>query len=397
MGKLKIAIVGAGTGRGQSWMQSMAKLSEPDDLYDFCGLCEVFPEKAKTSSEKWGVPAYSTLLELIDAQGPDVILGAAPPDCNMMTVPICAAHGIHVMTEIPIAPTLVMGDYLIETCREAGVKYEVTEQVYMWADEQLKRKIIAEGLIGEVQHARLYYTNKADYHGINGARMLIPGRPVRVQGAHGSVKIPTFHHWAGYTMSEDTWDHAVIEFDSGVCLLFESPPRARMKHRWDIEGAVGQISGHTLYVGGQDEYREYPFITEYTEVGGEQVLDHVRVDTDPPVVFENPYRQHRASDADEVARMDLLIGMHRAITEDTEPLYGAANARIDLEVLYAMRESAHLRAGWLDLPLSEPTDVERRIEQAFIEDYGHDWRDAEGLADVPFPQGGVRYTVGNWD
>jgi predicted dehydrogenase len=82
MSKLRIAIVGAGTGRGQSWMQSMAKLSEPDDLYDFCGLCEVVPEKAKASGETWGVPAYSTLLELIDAQGPDVILGAAPPDCN---------------------------------------------------------------------------------------------------------------------------------------------------------------------------------------------------------------------------------------------------------------------------------------------------------------------------
>ena len=49
MGRLKIAIVGAGTGRGQSWMQTMAKLSEPDDLYDFCGLCEVLPEIARPS------------------------------------------------------------------------------------------------------------------------------------------------------------------------------------------------------------------------------------------------------------------------------------------------------------------------------------------------------------
>lgn len=397
MGKLRIGIVGAGTGRGQSWMQSMAKLSEPDNLYDFCGLCEVFPDKAKASSEKWGVPAYPTLMELIEEQAPDVVLGAAPPDCNMMTVPICAARGIHVMTEIPIAPTLAMGDYLVQTCRDAGVKYEVTEQVYLWAQEQLKRKIIAEGLIGEVQHARLYYTNKADYHGINGARMLVPGRPVRVQGAHGSVKIPTFHHWAGYTMNEDTWDHAVIQFDSGVTMLFDSPPRARVQRRWDIEGTKGQIFGESLFIGGQQEFREYPIISENTQVDGETVLDHLRVETDPPVVFENPHKQYRAADADEVARMDLLLGMHRAITEDTEPAYGPANARIDLEVLYAMRESARLGGPWLDLPLTGPTEVERRMEQAFLEDYGHDWRDAEGLVDVAFPQGGVRYTVGNWD
>jgi predicted dehydrogenase len=290
-----------------------------------------------------------------------------------------------------------MADHLMGVARQAGIKYEVCEQVYMWADEQLKRKIIAEGLIGEVQHARLYYTNKADYHGINGARMLIPGRPVRVQGAHGSVKIPTFHHWAGYTMSEDTWDRAVIEFDSGVCLLFDSPPRARMNRRWDVEGSAGQLFGESLFIGGQGDFQEYPFITEYADVRGEKVLDHVRVDTDPPVVFENPYRQYRADSGDEVARMDLLIGMHRAITEDVEPIYGPQNAKLDLEILYAMRESARLGGGWVDLPLTAPTELERRTEQAFVEDYGHDWRDAEGLVDVPFPQGGVRYTVGNWD
>ena len=397
MDRLRIGIVGAGTGRGQSWMQSMAKLSDVGGPYEFCGLCEVFPEKAKASSETWGVPAYATLPELMDAQGPDVILGAAPPDCNMMTVPLCAARGIHVITEIPIAPTCAMADHLVQTCREAGVKYEVAEQVYLWAQEQLKRKIIAEGLIGEVQHARLYYTNKADYHGINGARMLMPGRPVRVQGSHGAVRVPMFQHFTGEMRSDDTWDHAVIQFDSGVCLLFESPPRARVTVRWDIEGAAGQISGQSLFIGGQLESREYPIITEYTDVEGQRVLDHLRVDTDPPVVFENPHKQYLAADADEVARMDLLLGMHRAITEKAEPLYGWENARLDLEVLYAMRESARLGTGWLDLPLAEPTDCERRTEAAFIETYGHHWRDAEGLADVPFPQGGVRYTVGNWD
>jgi len=396
MSKLKIAMVGAGTGRGQSWMQSLHKLSEPDDLYDFCALCEVNPEKARASSERWGVPAYSTLLELIHAQGPDVVLGAAPPDCNVMTVPLCAARGIHVMTEIPIAPTLGLADFLIETTGEAGVKFEVTEQVFLWAQEQLKRKIVAEGLIGELQHARLYYTNKADYHGINGARMLIGSQPRRVLGATGKVRLPTFTHFSGAQMSEDRWDTAVIEFDSGVVLLFDSPPRARMQRRWDLEGTEGQLFGDELFIGSQSEYQRYPFITENTKVGGEQVLDHIRVDTDPPVVFENPYKRFRADSADEVARMEFLVGFHQAVTHDAEPVYGAANARTDIEILFAMRESA-LRGTWVDLPLTEPTELEAEIECEFRRTYGHDPRDTEALVSVPFPQGGVRYTIGNWD
>jgi len=62
-----------------------------------------------------------------------------------------------------------------------------------------------------------------------------------------------------------------------------------------------------------------------------------------------------------------------------------------------MRESAHLNSRWVDLPLTEPTDLEKRIEAAFARTYGHDWRDPEALVDVPFRQGGVRYTEGNWD
>lgn len=397
MSKLRIAMVGAGTGRGQSWMSTLNKLSEPDDLYDFCALCEVNPEKAKASSERWGVPAYSTLLELIDAQGPDVILGAAPPDCNVMVVPLAARRGVHVMTEIPIAPTLGLADFLIETTREAGVKFEVAEQVYLWAQEQLKRKIIDQGLIGEIQHARLYYTNKADYHGINGARMLIRSQERRVLGLTGEVRVPAFTHFTGARMDEDRWDFAAIEFESGVVCLFESPPRARMSRRWDIEGTEGQLFGDELFIGSQSEFERYPIVTEHTQVGGEQVVDHLRVDTDPPVVFDNPFKQYRAADADEVARMHLLLDFHRAVTEGGEPAYGPLNARRDLEILFAMRESARRGSQWLDLPLAEQTELEAEMEREFRRTYGHDPRDTEALVNVPFPQGGVRYTIGNWD
>jgi len=397
MSKLRIAMVGAGTGRGQSWMQSLKKLSEPEDLYDFCALCEVNAEKREQSAERWGVAGYANLLEMLDEAGPDAILNGTPPDCNVMAVPLAARRGVHVMTEIPIAPTLAMADSMIETTRANGVKYEVAEQVYLWAEEQLKRKIIDEGLIGEPQHARLYYTNKADYHGINGARMLIRSEATRVLGVTGEVRVPAFTHFTGNELSESRWDHAVIEFESGVVCLFESPPRGRMSRRWDIEGSEGQLFGEELYIGSQSEFESFPFITEYTQVEGDKVLEHVRVDTDPPVVFDNPFKDYRADSADEVARMQLLVGFHEAITQDAEPEYGAPNARKDIEILLAMRESARLGSRWVDLPLTEETELERRLEEEFRAMYGHDASEVEALVDVPFPQGGVRYTIAGWD
>ena len=396
MAKLRIAIVGAGTGRGQSWMSTLAKLSEPDDLYEFCALCEVVPEKAKASAERWGVPAYPNALQMIDESGPDVILNGAPPDANVMGVGAAARRGAHVVAEIPIAPTCRLADLLIGTCRDNDVVFDVAEQVWLWAGEQLKRKIVAAGLIGELQHARMYYTNKADYHGINGVRMLIGGKPTRVLGYTKEVTVPAFSHYIDDGRTYDRWDHAVIEFDNGVTCLFESPPRGRMTHRWDLEGTLGQFSGNALYIGSPSDFEHFPFISETATVNGRTVLDHIRVDTDPPVVFENPHKELGAEDDDEVARMDILLAFHGAVTGDGAVIYGPQEARTDIEILFAMRESHDRGNIWVDLPLAEPTQQEQLIEDQFRRLYG-DPTQPEELVDCEFRQGGTRYIVTNWE
>lgn len=401
MRPLRIAMNGAGSGRGQSWMSTLKKLTEAG-FYEFCALCEVLPEKAQENGERWGVPAFTNLVELLDSEGPDVVLNGAPPECNVAAVPLAARRGVHVLTEIPIAPTLPLARFMMETARENGVHLEVCEQVWRWAKEQLKRRIIEAGLIGEVTHARLYYTNKADYHGINGVRMLIASPARRVLGYTQKVRVAPFRErsldMTGQIMrTEDRWDLAIIEFESGVVCIFSSPPRARMSARWDLEGTRGQLFGDNLYLGGYTESQHYPFVEEYTPVDGEKTLDHIRVDTDPPVVFENPYKAYRAADGDEVARMDLLLGMYRAVTEGGKPLYGAENACRDIEILLAMRESARRGNAWVDLPLTEETALEKELEAEFRRRYGHDPRDTEALIGLRFPVGGIRYTVANWD
>ena len=399
MRTLRIAMVGAGSGRGQSWMATLTKLSEAG-FYDFCALCEVVPEKAEESAKRWRVKAYTNVLDLLDNEPVDVLLNGAPPDANVMVVGMAAKRKVHALTEIPIAPTLPLARFMMEVAKENGVKLGVCEQVWLWAKEQLKRKIIDAGLIGEVTHARLCYTNKADYHGINAVRMLVRSPVERVLGYTQVVKIPPFkerHPMMGDMRYEDRWDFAVMEFENGVTCLFSSPPRTRLSARWDIEGTLGQLFGDNLYIGSQRDCKHYPFVEEYTTVQGERVLDHIRVDTDPPIVFENPYKAYRASDGDEVARMALLLGMHRAITEGVEPVYGAENACRDIEILFAMRESARRGNTWVQLPLTEETDLEKQIEAEFRKVYGHDPREVEALVDTQFLIGGVRYIVANWD
>ena len=397
MTTLRIAILGAGTGRGQSWLSTLKKLSELSDLYEFCALCEVIEERAKENAERWQVNGYSALRPMLETEKPNAILNAIAPDSNVMGAGMAAKYGAHLISEIPIAPTLGMADGMIDTMEQAGLKMEVTEQVYLWAREQLKRKIVDSGVIGDITHARLWYTNRADYHGLNAVRMLVRSPAKRVLGHTGKVGVPSFISYEGDLITEDVWDAATIEFENGVVCLFESPPRGRMTARWDIEGTKGQLVGNDLYVGSVSESTHYPFEYEYTTRDGEKVLDHLRVDTDPPVVFENPYKHYHAADDDEVARMQLLIGLHRAITEDTEPEYGARNARADMEILFALRESARRDSAWVDLPLTEATELEKEIEADFRSLYGHGPDDPEALSQIAYPRGGVRYRIAGWD
>ena len=397
MKRLRIAILGAGTGRGQSWQSTLRKLSDHSEMYDFCALCEVIEERARQNAEKWGVRPYTDLKTMLERENLDVLLNGVSSDSNPMAVGMAASHGVNPITEIPIAPTLRIADHMVQTCARHRVKLEVAEQVFLWAREQLKRRIIDSGVIGDVTHARLWYTNKADYHGLNAVRMLLPGQPRRVLGFSGKARVPSFVGYEGDLVQEDWWDAAAIEFDSGVVCLFEDPPRGRMSSRWDIEGSLGQLVCNDLYIGSVQKVQHYPFQYEYASVDGGKILDHIRVDTEPAIVFENPFKQYGAADDDEVARMELLVGFHRAITQNTEPAYGAANAREDLEILFAIRESARRNNAWVDLPLTAPTALEKELEADFVRLYGHAPEDAEALSRVPIPRAGVRWRVAGWD
>jgi predicted dehydrogenase len=397
MKRLRIATVGAGTGRGQSWLSTLKKLSERSELYDFYALVEVIEPRAKENAAKWGVKYFTKLTDLLEKDKPDVLLGAMAPDGNPMVTGLAAKHGVNVMVEIPIAPTLPVADFMIQICKQAKVKLEVTEQVFLWARERLKKKIIDAGLIGKITHCRLCYTHKAEYHGLNAVRMLLGSEAKRVLGYTGKVPVPPFTSYEGDWITEEVWDAALIEFQNDVVCLFEGPPRGRTSPRWDLEGTLGQIAGNELFIGSQYKFEQFPFKEEYTTVDGVKILEHMRVDTKPPVVFENPFKKFRAADNDEVARMQLLIGFHKAITENTEPAYGPLNARRDLEILFASRESARRGNVWVNLPLTEVTELEKRVHEKFRELYGHEPQEAEALASVPYPRGGARYKVAGWD
>ncbi|MBC7287057.1 MAG: Gfo/Idh/MocA family oxidoreductase [Armatimonadetes bacterium] len=388
--RLSIAIAGGGRGRGQIWPATVSKLS---DLYDFRAMIEPVPERAEENRQRWGVAVYPDVKALLDNEKIDVLLVAVPPDAYHPIVCTAAEYGVHAITEIPFGPTGPIARMMAEAAAKNGVKLGVAENVYRWATERLKQKILSSGIIGRPKHARLWYTCGC-YHGFNAIRMLLGSEPTRVMGYAGTIPVPWYVDYLAETVPEEAWEVALIEFSNGCVCLYEMPPPGFRGNHWEVECEGGALDGNELVVREGRSLQRYSFQWEYEMAEGEKVLDHVRVNTDPPIVWENPFKRWLVADNDEVARVDILVDFHRAVSQNATPDYPPEKAWPDQEIWIALRESALHGSQWVELPLRGLTEFEKMMHEEYARLYGRRWDDIEGLRSVAFPRGGVRWTVG---
>ena len=371
MKKLKIAVVGTG-GRARAHLSTVPKL-EP--IYQLVGVCDIDESRAAEVAQQMSVSGYTDIETLIEAESPDLILITVPPDGHHVITEIAASNGVHVITETPISTTLPCADRMIDAAARYGVKLEVAENVWRWPHERLKRQIVDAGLIGEITHAHLWYAS-GSYHGMNAIRTLVQSEPVRVVGHAKEI---------GGT----SWEVGIVEFENGVSLVYELPTRRRGNY-WEIDGTEGAIVGNELLLYREAGTETYPIQTITTEVDGVSVVDHARVDTDPPIIWDNPLKTFGLADADDVARGTELYSIYRAIVEGVEPEYGALNGRTDQEILITIRESARNGGKPIDLPLTEITGYEENMHQEYSEKYGvHPFDTIERQKSILFPQRGV--------
>jgi predicted dehydrogenase len=419
MATLRMAVVGVGayeTSRARGYLATIQKLA---DLYTLCALCDHSEASLQATGERFAVAArYTDVEKLLEAEKPDVVFVLVPTDGQTVIALTAARHKCHIITEIPYALTLAFGDAVTRTCRENGVKWEIAENVWRWPHEQLKRKIVEAEVLGPITHARLWYAS-GSYHGFNAVRMILGSDLRRALGYAQAVEVPPYMNYGGQQETTRWWESGIIEFgvrssefkienpqsairnlqsEGGVTCLYEMPPSpgARGSH-WEVEGTGGYLTGSELVLYREGGAMRYPFKEVHKEIDGENILTAVRVDTDPPIGWENPFAPYKISHADDVAKASILRSLHRAVTEGVEPEYGAANARRDMELWIALRESAGRGNVWLDLPLTETTELERRIHAEYVRRYGGDpVTDTAALLRAPFNRLSVMWTIAGW-
>ncbi len=371
---LRVAILG--TAARSAYMYGPITRVLRDEV-ELVGVWGRSVEPARRLGDCLQVPWYADLDRLVAETAPEIGIVSVASDANGVVGLSAVEHGLHVLLETPIAHRLVEADAIIEAARRNGVKIEVAEQFHRRPLEQLKLALIACGLFGRV------YTSFNDFagHGYHGVSVLrsylgFDAVPVQVTGAVRAYDLTP--HWSRLEHTSgartETQEHGIVEFVDGRLGIFhwtdvgyDSAIRWWRSSRFLAEKGMGitvsaGLTAHeelSWLAPGSDAPQ---FVTVERRLervdGGALValIAHTGNPALPTVRWDNPcleaMQRHGAQwHDDEIGVAGCLLSLVKAVREGMEPSYGARQARLDQEIIVALRQSSVDHGRPVRLPL----------------------------------------------
>jgi predicted dehydrogenase len=374
---IRVAIVG--TARRASYMYGPILKALPEQV-ELVAVWGRSADSARRLGESLGVPWYTALDKLIRETAPQIGVVCVAYNANGQVGLMAVEHSLNVLLETPIAHKLSEADAIIAAAEERGLKIEVAEQFHRRPVEQIKLKLIASGLFGRVCASFNDFAGHG-YHGVSVMRSYLgfDAKPIQVTGAVRQYDLAP--HWSRLAETRgprtETQEHGLIEFEGGQMGVFhwtsvgyDSALRWWRSSRFLAEKGMGLTVGVgleaqewlTLLAPGGEAPR---FITlerrwERNDGGALVAMVAHTGDPDQPIVrWDNPFRPAVKGHGvqwhdDEIGVAGCLMSLVDAVRDDIEPTYGPWQARLDQELILAIRQSSLEGGRSVKLPL-DPT------------------------------------------
>lgn len=355
MNRLKIALIGAGN-RGRTVYLPIIRILQ--DELELVAICDERETAATEAAQEYGVPAFTHLEEMVHHARPDIAAVVITPSNNHKVGIPLAEMGISYLTETPLDTNLARADEMIAAAKSHHIKLEVAENYYRVPNERIKRAMIQAGIFGRVLTAYNDFRGHG-YHGVSLVRSYIGFEVAakRVFGFQQRFAVQE-HHYRGGTHREEHWQHGVIEFENGSVGVFNfsslsygSPLRRYNTSKFFAERGLCIGDEPAILDENASERRPILVRRRTNSVQGREVLAALTTNTDPPVVWENPFRTLPLDDG-QISVASELMSLVNAVRNDTEPEYGALNGRIDREIDLAMARSWSSEGIPVELPLT---------------------------------------------
>ena len=160
--KIRIAIVGCGR-ISKNHFDSIKKHHETMEL---TAICENNKEVLENYKQKYGVPAYLRLDNMLKSEKIDLIALCTPSGLHACQVEVAANYGVHVMTEKPMATRWKDGIRMVKACDDAGVYLFVVKQNRRNSTLQLLKRAVDEKRFGKIHmvHLNVFWTRPQEYY-----------------------------------------------------------------------------------------------------------------------------------------------------------------------------------------------------------------------------------------
>jgi predicted dehydrogenase len=288
---------------------------------------------------------------------------------------------MHVLLETPIAHKLSEADRIIQAAAERHLKIEVAEQFHRRPLEQIKLKLIASGLFGKVYSSFNDFAGHG-YHGVSVMRSYLgfDAKPIRVIGSEHEYPLAAHYSRLGgnYNPRNESQEHGIIEFEGGqvgiyhwTSVAYDSPLRWWRSSRFLAEKGMGITIGMgielderlSLLQPGQEAPRFITLERRYDRTDGgalKAMVAHTGDPDQPIVTWENPVKALNPDPGlqwhdDEIGVAGCILSLVEAVQEDKAPTYGAYQARLDQELITAIRQSASEGGRPIPFPLDPNT------------------------------------------
>lgn len=160
--KIRIAIVGCGRIAGNHF-GSIEKHAEHLEL---AAVCDTEAAVLAKHTEKYGVPGYFSLEQMLRSEKLDLIALCTPSGIHPDQAVLAARLGVNVITEKPMATRWQDGVRMVKACDEAGVRLFVVKQNRRNNTLQLLKRAVEEKRFGKINmvHLNVFWTRPQSYY-----------------------------------------------------------------------------------------------------------------------------------------------------------------------------------------------------------------------------------------
>ena len=301
-------------------------------------VCDVNITKAKEVGEKYKVPYYSSLKELMKVHKDeiDVISILTPSGLHAKHTIEAAQHKKHIVVEKPMALTLSDADKMISACDKNGVRLFVVKQNRFNVPVVKLREAMESGRFGKLVlgTVRVRWCRPQHYYDLDEWRgtWAYDGGVLTNQASHhidllewmmGDVE-SVFAKSSTALVNIETEDTAVVtlKFTNGALGIIEATTATRPK---DLEGSISILGENgTVVIGGfaVNEMNTWNFKEE--QPGDLEVLENYSVN--PPNVYGFGHKEY-------------LNHVIECLENNCKQLVDGLEGRRSLELIMAIYES----------------------------------------------------------